>query len=213
MNKKLIYFSFVFVALLGVSMSSCKKKELNYILEGVITDKTFNTPMANLPLTIEVQDAGSVGFSYHSSVTTDANGKYHFEIARGTIDKIRVSGQKENYFPMEFVVSVSKLNIDETSVISGSTTAKAWARLIFVHTSGNPNAELQYTKTDGKQDCAECCPKTTQSLLGFVNDTVYCINDGNTNYSYNYIVVGTPNLNSISCYTPAFDTGQVILNY
>jgi hypothetical protein len=213
MNNKLLIFSLFAIALIGFGNFSCKKKKGTYVVEGTIKDKTFNTGMANLTLTIEVQEAGSSVYSVHSTITTDANGKYQLEVDRGLIDKIRVSGTKTNYFPVEFVIPVSLLSIEETTTLDYETTAKAWAKLIFIHQSGDPNAELQYTKTDGKQDCSECCPKTTQSLFGFVNDTVICVNDGNTNYSYNYIVVGTPTLNSKQCYTPAFDTGVVVLNY
>ncbi len=213
MNKKLLIFSILITGLIGFGNFSCKKKQGSYIVEGIITDKTFNTGMANLSLTVEVQEAGQTSYSVHSTITTDANGKYSLEVERGLIDKIRVSGTKTNYFPVEFVLPVSLLSVEQTTILNFGTTAKAWARLIFVHQAGNANAELQYTKTDGKQDCAECCPKSTQSLFGFVNDTVICVNDGNTFYSYNYSIVGTPTLNSMQCYTPAFDTGQVILNY
>lgn len=209
-NKFLILAVFIASATL-LGTIGCKKDAGAYTIEGKISDNTFNTPLAGLTLTVSIQNAGAANYINYGTITTDNNGFYRLEIERDQYDKIRFSAEKTNYFPLEFVVSASQLTVGETYIINQATTAKAWARLIFNHTSSNPNAVLTYTKNEGKQGCAECCPITPQNIVG--SDTVICINDGNTNYSYVYEVSGTTILDTKTCYTPAFDTGTVIVNY
>jgi hypothetical protein len=72
---------------------------------------------------------------------------------------------------------------------------------------------LQYLKQQGKINCAECCPSDEQNLFGAINDTIICINDGNTYYSYLYSVVGTSNTGIEAVYTSAFDTTTLLLYY
>lgn len=212
--RKKVSISLLLIGLISFGIFvSCKKEKGVYTLEGTITDKTFGTNLAGQTLTVSVQNAGSSSYLTHSTITTDANGKYTVDIERGQIDKIKITGTKTNYFGIEFVVPVSVLTVGETYVVNQGITAKAWARLIFRHTSGSASTQMTYIKVDGKQDCNECCPKTAQTLYGYVIDTVYCINDGNTNYSYNYSISGTTIFENKSCYTPAFDTGEYILNY
>lgn len=213
MRKNLLLTAVLCLSTIVLFNSGCKKEKGNYIIEGTITDNTLGQAMAGQSLTVYVQNAGASNYLVHSTITTDANGLYHIEIERDQLDKIKIEGAKENYFPVEFVIPVSTLTVDQTYTLNKGTTAKSWARMIFIHQTGDPNAVLQYTKNDGKQDCDECCPKTMQTLTGFVHDTVYCINDGNTNYSYNYLVLGSTGFNTKTCYTPALDTGEVILNY
>jgi hypothetical protein len=207
----------VFLVLIGLisfgTFVSCKKEKGIYTLEGTITDNTFGQSIAGQLLTVSLQNAGSTSYITHSTITTDANGKYHVEIERGEIDKIKISGTKKNYFGIEFVVPISVLTVGDTYIINQGITAQAWARLIFKHTTGSSSTQLNYIKVDGKQGCAECCPISQQTYLGYVNDTVYCINDGNTNYSYNYTITGTTIFENKVCYTPAFDTAELILNY
>lgn len=213
MRNKLFIFIAACMGLTLFVTLGCKKEKGVFTIKGTISDATFGVKMANETLLVSIQNAGASVFAEYGSVVTDANGQYSIDLERGEYDKIKFTLNKENYFQLEYVIPVSVLTLNETHVVNQSTTAKAWARLIFIHQSGDPNAVLEYTKNDGKQDCFECCPKTTQSLSGYVYDTVYCINDGNTNYSYTYTVVGTPTLGTKTCYTPVFDTGEVVLNY
>ena len=213
MKKYLFPFLFLVLVISVGTFSACKKKKGVYIIEGTLTDNTFAQNMSKQNLQVNILKAGNSGYTNYSTVSTDANGKYHIEVERDLIDQIRIIGTKNNYFPIEFTIPVSSLTVGEAYLKNYATTAKSWVRLVFIHNTGDPNAILEYIKTSGKQDCAECCPKTTQTITGFANDTVYCINNGNDYYGYNYTIVGTPVLDSRVAFTPAFDTAEIVLNY
>ena len=49
--------------------------------------------------------------------------------------------------------------------------------------------------------------------VAIADTIIYCINDGNTSYTYNYNVVGTSNIGQQTAVTIAFDTTEILLNY
>ncbi|MDB9806117.1 hypothetical protein N8328_05070 [Crocinitomicaceae bacterium] len=212
--KKIILLTTLISLILSIgTFVSCKKKKGVYILEGTIKDGTFVQNIANQTLQVKVLKAGSASYVSYSTVTTDSDGKYHVEIERDLLDKIRIEGTKNLYFPISFTVSISDLTVGNVYTIDFTTTAKSWVNLIFHNVNGDSSTELKYIKTAGKQGCTECCPTTYQSLYGLVNDTITCINDGNGYYGYNYEIVGTNVLDTRTVQTPAFETAEIILNY
>jgi hypothetical protein len=120
---------------------------------------------------------------------------------------------KPNYFEINETVLFSSLSITEDNIRNIGTTAMSWARLIFLNQSPLASDKFRYIKQEGKVDCMECCPATQQEFYGALDTTIYCVNDGNTNYSYYYWVLGTNNQGLKSAFTPAFDTVDIVLNY
>ena len=106
--KKIILLTTLISLILSIgTFVSCKKKKGVYILEGTIKDGTFVQNIANQTLQVKVLKAGSASYVSYSTVTTDSDGKYHVEIERDLLDKIRIEGTKNLYFPISFTVSIS----------------------------------------------------------------------------------------------------------
>jgi hypothetical protein len=207
--------SFFFIALIISVISlfgGCKKKVVTYIVSGNVYDNTFSTNFSGLTLKIEAKKSGNAYYSLLTNVLTESNGNYSFTIQNDLYEKVRISAAPTNYFPIERIIAYGNLTQD-ANIYNLNTTAKAWARLIFNNNNPNPNDQLQYTKQDGKVGCSECCSADKQILSGAVNDTIFCINDGNTYYSYLYSVLGTSNNGINAVYTHAFDTTTLIFNY
>jgi len=204
----------VFCLVLGfiLLLSGCKKKKLVYVVEGVVTNQSFNQPFASLTLKVEIKKAVNAFYSTTTTVTTNSKGYYRFELENDLIEKIRISAEPDLYFPIEQIIPYGNLST-ETNVYNLNGYAKSWARLIFNNINPNSSDHLSYIKKDGKVNCPECCTSAAQDFYGATNDTVICINNGNTLYSYNYNLVGTPTYGFVSIYTAAFDTSEVILNY
>ncbi len=87
----------------------------------------------------------------------------------------------------------------------------SWVKLRFINQVPVSTDVLKYTQTQGKTGCTLCCPSGEHVLLGAVDTTIYCINDGNTNYTYSYIVGSIPGTKS--AITTAFDTTEILLTY
>ena len=114
--------------------------------------------------------------------------------------------KKNIHFPIINIIKVKNIR-------NFSTTAKSWARIILKN--DNPSAAdiLSYIKQQGKVNCAECCPASQQMFNGDIDTVFYCINDGNTVYSFLYSIIGTGNASVKSATTIAFDTTDIQLNY
>ncbi len=221
-DSLLLYIDFTVMKKLGwlillsftglLSIVSCKKKKVTYTVKGNVYDNTFSQNFSSLTLKVEVKKSGNAYYSFLTNTATDASGNYSFTIENDLYEQVRISSLPNNYFPINRVISYSNLT-QEDNVYNLSTTAKSWARLIFNNVNPNASDVLKYTKQAGKVDCSECCPATEQTLTGAINDTIICINDGNTYYSYFYTVLGTSNNGINSVLTVPFDTTTLILNY
>ena len=135
------------------------------------------------------------------------------KFSRNKAESYVISVRKGGYFDIDKTVSFSELSIKEDNVVHLSTTAKSWVKLRFINTNPSPTDHLRYLKQKGKINCEECCSADEQNLIGNSDTTIYCINDGNATYSYNYWVLGTTISGSKSVTTNAFDTTELLLNY
>ncbi|MFT5581764.1 MAG: hypothetical protein ACI9G9_001024 [Psychromonas sp.] len=193
---------------------SCKKKgKVEYTVVGAITDKTFDQPAASVSIDVYATRDASLEFTLLTSTNTDANGNYGFAFQRDLYDKIKVVPKKNNYFDGEFTINFADLSVEKDNVRNGEIYAKSWAKIIFSNPGGSPSDHLSYIKQTGKSDCDGCCPNTENHLYGQYQDTIVCINNGNSNYSflYNKYTAGNQGVETIS--TIAFDTTMLMFTH
>lgn len=205
--KNLFYF------IVFISLISCKKGKADFVLTGKITDQTFSQALTGATVKLYQVPVGTTQELLIETTTLGNDGMYSFTFPRDKMEKYIIKVFKTNYFEIEETVYFSSLSIDEDNVRDYGTTAKSWVKLTFFNSSPSPSDELQYIKQAGKEGCFECCGTSMNSLYGAVDTSIYCINDGNTEYSYFYEVIGTSNIGIKSTYTIPFDTTEIILNY
>lgn len=201
------------VILFLVVFSACKKGKGDFTLKGVITDTTFSTPHAGAVVKIYQVPAGTTQEVLIGTQTLGSDGAYSFTFPRDKMEKYLVKVTKNNYFSLNETVYFSELSLEEDNIANFSTTAKSWAKLRFINSNPQPGDILTYIKQEGKANCPECCTTSETIFFGALDTTIYCINDGNTNYSYFYTVSGTTNQGIKSATTIAFDTTEILLNY
>ena len=201
---------FIFLFLLVVS---CKKGQANFVLKGTITDLTFNQNLVGAEIKLYQVPVASAQQQLISTSTIGNDGTYSFTFPRDKMEKYIITINKTNYFEIIETVYFSDLTTKEDNIRNYSTKAKAWVKLAFFNSSPMPGDQLKYIKQAGKEGCAECCSDAEQLLNGSVNTSIYCINDGNTDYSYFYWVLGTGNQGLKSAYTTPFDTVEINLTY
>jgi hypothetical protein len=148
-----------------------------------------------------------------STSTIGSDGLYSFTFPRDKMEKYVLVITKLNYFDISEEVFFSSLTTKEDNVRDYSTKAKAWVKLTFFNSNPAPGDQLKYIKQAGKEGCSECCSDAEQFLIGAINTSIYCVNDGNTDYSYYYWLIGTSNQGLKSAYTTAFDTVEISLTY
>lgn len=202
----------VLAAVVAFGLAACKKKDITYVVEGVVTDNSFSQPLSGATVKLYEYEAGSSAPSaVLATYTTGSDGKYRFEFKREKVEKYYISIEKDLYFSTDKTFHADDLSVEETNTFSHSTTAKAWVKLRFINT--DPGTNLKYIRQNGKSGCEECCASGEQFLYGAVDETIYCINDGNYTYGYYYWILSTPDNGPMSVVTPAFDTTELILNY
>jgi hypothetical protein len=192
---------------------SCKKGNADFTITGTITDQTFVQNLAGAKVKLFQVPVASTSLNEIGSMTLGSDGKYSFTFPRDKMEKYVLKVTKSGYFDLEKTIFFSDLTIEEDNIRNYGTTAKSWVKLTFLNQNPSAGDHLQYIKQAGKEGCAECCTDTEQHLYGAVDTSIYCINDGNTIYSYLYWVIGTTDQGLKSVSTTAFDTTEIVLNY
>ncbi len=195
-------------------MVSCKKKELNFTLKGTVTDHTFGGGLNGAVLNLEEISSNGKNLGVVAEATISSDGNYELTFKRNSSLKYILTVTKPNYFNIFEEIPFGDFSTEEDLVKNYSSKAKAWVKLTFNNNAPILESDfLHYTKQEGKQDCEECCPKTEQEVTGITGKTIYCLNDGNTTYSYSYLSNSTPTPAFKTIVTPAFDTVEIITNY
>ena len=203
---------FILIVTMSFMVLSCKKGKADFTLKGVITDLSFNSGLSGATIKLYEVEAGGGAINLIGT-TNVSDGNYSFTFPRNKVESYQLIVEKQNYFDFNETVYFADLTISEDNIRNFSITAKSWVNLHFVNTNPSPTDQLQYIRTQGKKDCEECCPTNNQMLTGAVDTNIYCINDGNTIYSYDYWVIGMGINGTKSITTIPFDTVELLLNY
>ncbi len=202
-----------FIPLLGLlacfTISACKKKDLTYQIKGTIHDSSFNSPLAGAKVVISASSSGTPVTTL-TTLTTDASGNYSYELKRDKYQSITISVTKENYFSDGSTTTLDNLSLDKDNTFNYNMYARSWVRLHFV---SDGTKVIKYYKQGGKNGCSECCPTGEIQLDNVTDQSVYCINDGNTTYKIFYDVQGTTNNGTLQVNTVPFDTTELLINY
>jgi len=201
-------FSISIVLLFG-----CNKGAGTFILEGMITDVSFNQPLAGAAVELYGISGGNNQYTLVASTVTGEDGKYAFTFDRTRTEKYTLYVKKPLYFEQELEVYYSQLKLKETNIRNVSTTAKSWVEIKIFNNNAANNDHLQFIRQQGKSGCSECCFSGITHLYGFQNTSIFCINDGNSLYSIEYGVFGTSNTGIIGVTTTPFDTTVLNLTY
>ncbi len=198
---------------ISVAVLSCKKKgKADFVLKGTLTNTTFSIPMDGAQVQLFEKKAGGSSFDLIGTTSTDGNGAYSFTFPRNSVESYKITLTKDLYFDIEQIINFSDLTIENDNVRNFSTTAKSWVKLRFINQSPSSTLDvLKYTQVEGKTGCLLCCPSGEHSLYGVIDTTIYCINDGNTTYRYNFIIGSTTGTKFAN--TTAFDTTEILLTY
>jgi hypothetical protein len=208
--KRLLILSLSLVLLL---LFGCNKGAGTFTLEGVITDASFNQPLAGAEVSLYGIAAGNNQYAMIASAVTGADGKYSFTFDRTRTEKYTLYVKKNLYFEQEEEVYYSQLKLKETNIRNVSTTAKSWVEIKIFNNNAANNDHLQFLRQQGKTGCSECCFSGTNHLYGFQDTSIFCINDGNSLYSIEYAVFGTSNTGILGVTTTPFDTTVLNLTY
>ncbi|MFM7595423.1 MAG: carboxypeptidase-like regulatory domain-containing protein [Flavobacteriales bacterium] len=201
----------LFIALL--LLFGCNKGAGTFTLEGVITDASFNQPLAGA--TVELYGLGSSSNQYTmvASAVTGADGKYTFSFDRTRTEKYTLFVKKPLYFEQEIDVYYSQLKLKETNIRNVTTSAQSWVEIRIFNNNAANNDHLQFIRQQGKSGCAACCIGDFTHLYGAQDTSIFCINDGNALYSIEYAVFGTSNTGILGVTTVPFDTTVLNLTY
>lgn len=201
-----------YIIVIGIiGFTSCKKGKADFTIKGVITNNTFGSGLNGAKVKLYEIEAGGGSTNLLGETTIGSDGSYSFTFPRNKAESYLVTIRKEDYYDRDMPINFADLTIENDNIYNFYSTAKSWVRLKFITT--NPAAEFRYIKQQGKEICDGCCSADEQFLYGVQDLTIICPNDGNTLYSYNYWVLGTPVSGVRSATTAAFDTVDIVLNY
>jgi hypothetical protein len=198
----------IIITCLGFSLllSSCKKEELSFVLEGNVGDASMGSPLANAKLSIYTFSAGSSIGVLAETINTNSQGDFSYELARDRYQKIEISVVKDNYFSFLDVIPFDELTTAESNTFTYNLSAKSWTRFVIVNQQPNESDEFKLLKNSGKEDCDECCPNSFSYYYGAIDTVVYCPNDANTTMKFYFWVNGNEANGVDSVFNTPFDT-------
>lgn len=202
-----------FYLLLLICSLSCSKKTSKFTIIGSIRDSSLDEYLSNATVSIYKKIQGNSFETIIGTTSTNSQGHYCFTFDRDKSEKYILKISKDNYFNNEEIILFSSLTIEGENIRNYSISAKSWVKLHFKNIDPKPEDQLRYMKQEGKVSCDECCPIDYQYIYGSADTSIYCINDGNTNFSYIYAVIGTLNQAIKSIKTIPFDTTEIYLEY
>lgn len=206
-------FQLILFCFLCTTIFSCNKGKGEFVLTGQIQDETFDQPLSGATVKLYQVPVGTSQLTLIGSQSTDLDGKYHFTFSRDKMEKYILKVSKNNYFDMERSIYFSSLTLEEENIRNYGTTAKAWVKIHLLNQNPQLGDQLIYIKQQGKSECEECCTGGTHYFNGAIDTTFYCINDGNTTYSFLYSISGTSNSAILDVITSPFDTAEIYLPY
>lgn len=206
--KSLSILSIVAVVLIGII--GCKKDTITYTITGNVHDLSLDQNLSGATITVTTTMANSSNGGTSKTYTTDANGNFSFTFERGKIESILLEVSKDNYFEKTATYTLEDLSIDEDNVVNFNIYAKSWVKIRFLGDGAN---DYHYTRSQGLSNCTECCPGTEQTLYDVTDQSVYCINNGNTLYEIYWNVANTSYNGQMSVTTVPFDTTEMVISY
>lgn len=192
---------------------SCKKGAGTFVLKGQIEDLTFNEALSDTWIKLYKVPIGTTSLVIQDSMLLDESGQYQFSFPREQIEKYVIKINKDGYFAIQEDIYFSSLTLENDNIRNFQTQAKAWVGITLLNENPEPTDILTYTKQEGLQDCAECCPSDEQIFYGDLDTTIYCINNGNEAYSILYNIFSSNTVDIISQTTPPFDTAYINITY
>jgi hypothetical protein len=200
MRIQLIFF-LILLAVLG-----CRKKDLKFTINGVVSDATFNSAASGVEVKLYITPLGE-SKKLESVANTSADGSFEFIIDRDRIEQVELEYRKQNYFDEARIIYFSDLQVNEDNDASMPLIAKSWVRFNILNQAPNSTSdEFKLFKYRGKEDCAECCPIGNTFYYGVVDTAVICANNANSYTSFYYWVTNTQINGQDSVYTTPFDT-------
>lgn len=202
------------IFMLMLILTSCKKEELSFVIEGNVNDGTLNTVLSNAKVSIFTFPVGGTIGTKVTTLTTDSQGGFNYDLERKKYEKIELVVSKNNYFNHVDEVPFSELTTDGKNIFTYELKAKSWTKFILYNQQPAAQSdELKILKDSGKEGCSECCANGYYYYNGVVDTVVYCPNDGNHYMKFYYWVNGNE-LNGVdSVYNTPFDTTTYELYY
>lgn len=201
-------YSIIYLFLILLISSSCKKEALSFKFEGNIKSLNSGGNIGGVSVKAYTYDVGNNFKSLKESTETDAEGNYTINVERGKYSKVVIELNKHNYFSISKTFQFGDLSTNEVNSYNTSLSPKSWTKFVLRNIySNNPTDVLKIQKISGKTDCEECCPNNTTFYNGVVDTVVFCPNDGGTNMKFYYWVNGnmpTGDINTV--YNSPFDT-------
>ncbi len=204
----------VLILFLSLSIISCKKGKADFTIKGTVQDVAFNQGLKSTSISIYQLPIGESVEKLLATTTTDDNGFYTFTFQREPTEKYILRIEKLNYFEFEKDIQFSSLTVENDNVRDFDIYAKSWVKIRIrkTSTSGEPQS-IRYIQQEGKKNCPECCPNTEQNYEKVSDTSIFCINNGNTNYSIYYWLSGSSDQGLKSVYTTPFDTTELLITY
>lgn len=212
-EKTMKHFIFILIAVLAFS-TSCKKKDLSFVLKGNITALNTGANVKGVSVKIFADKVGSSTLKLVDEVKTDASGNFEISIDRSRFENLTIQLSKDKYFTQRNSYLFDKLSTANDNVFNYKISPKSWTKFVFKNIPpANPSDELKVQKVSGKTDCEDCCENGFYFYNGLVDTTVICPNDGDTYMKFYYWVNGDVQHGIDSVYNLAFDTVTYELTY
>ena len=214
--KKILFFSFIVVSLLG-----CNKTKNKLLFSGQIYSPNENKNLAGITVELQAQliESGTFNSNFQTlqKVTTDGTGGFNI-----TNDNVRASTFKllaysDNYIRSEKEINSEMVSIGETYQTNFNLYPKAYLKIYVRNVApADSTDEITINIIHNSPDCDVCSNITNLIFAGSnINDTLICLVYGNQTVTVKYTTNTASGLNQYTHdeYCPAFETQEFSINY
>ena len=203
---------FIFLAAIVFLAFACKKKDLLFILEGTVSDASFQAPCNAGKVKLFKVPVGTIIEELIGEQTL-IDGSYSFTFDRDRSEKYILYFEREDYFVEKRTVFFSAFTANEPLQLDFQVYAKAymnWVVKDVIPVSEFANCSV--VKLNGRTDGNEACPNGTYEFFGGgPADTLRCAVNGNTFIRFNIVKLPSFTLDSVFC--PAFEEVYFNVDY
>ena len=200
MKSSPLYISFLFLLLLF----GCKKNKNTIVIEGVLLNPITNQGVSGVLLDFSAQQpvSGTYSTAYNTlmKVSTDAGGKFRFEIKSSNASSYRIKADYTGYYLLEELYNPEKFPVGETSTLSLSFYPKGALRVSVKNINpfdGGDKLVFQIIK--GAINKPGFCLSNSQTFIGqSVDTTLQCLSYGQQKMVFQWFVTKNNIVNAFS---------------
>ncbi len=186
---------------------ACKKKTVNYVMRGTVTNTANSVALSDILITLTRFPLSGTGPSIVvAAPSTSSDGTFRIETKREKSEKYTIVYSKPGYFSKLVVIDVDNLSTEEDNDFSSSLNAIGYIKFVLKNVSPLAVDEFKIFRQGSNTACDICCSAGYSFYPGAVDTVFFCPANAGSSFKFDWWVNSTASFGSENYTVIAFDT-------